>query len=77
MMKCGLSCVEENGVMNTQETQHSDSERSSTERFNAASPISDSLVAISAEELIKLIRPGQGCDVNELIDQVIHDRQAA
>ena len=63
--------------MSTHEQLHFDFDRSSTEGIDAAAPESDLLVAISAEELIKLIRSGQGSDVNKLIEQVIHERQAA
>jgi len=34
-------------------------------------------IAISAIELIKLIESGQGNDVNELVNRVLNDRQAA
>ena len=63
--------------MSTHEQLHFDFNRSSTEGIEAAAPENDLLIAISAEELIKSIRSGQGSDVNELIEHVIHGRQAA
>ena len=35
----------------------------------------NSIVAISALELAKLIESGHGTDVNELVNHVLHDRQ--
>ena len=63
--------------MDPKDTQHLDSDRRSTEREELPVLNLDSLVAISATDLIEQMRSGQGQDVNELINRAIQDRQAA
>jgi len=49
-------------------------DRSSTDR-QSQSPADE--IAISASELVRMIDSGQGTDVNELVNRVLIDRQAA
>ena len=63
--------------MDPKDTQHLDPDRRSTERDELPVLNLDSLVAISATDLIEQMRSGQGQDVNELINRAIQDRQAA
>jgi len=49
-------------------------DRSSTER-HAPSPADE--IAISALDLIDMIKAGNGSDVNELISQMLRERPAA
>ncbi len=53
---------------------NSPADRRSTDR-QASHPADE--IAISAIDLIKMIESGQGTDVNELVNQVLQDRQVA
>ncbi|MGV6813463.1 MAG: hypothetical protein ACWA5W_00475 [Phycisphaerales bacterium] len=76
-MKSCLACADVHHVMDPKDTQHVDPDRRSTERDESPVLNLDSLVAISATDLIEQMRSGQGQDVNELINRAIQDRQAA
>jgi hypothetical protein len=49
-------------------------DQSSTDQL-APTPTDE--IAISASELVKMIESGQGTDVSELVNRLLHDRQAA
>ncbi len=55
-------------------TANSPADRRSTEKHT---PHPADEIAISATDLIKMIESGQGTDVNELVNRVLQDRQAA
>ena len=55
-------------------TTNSPADRSSTDGHTLG-PADE--IAISATDLIKMIESGQGTDVNELVNRVLQDRQAA
>ena len=73
-MKLNIACTDDHSVMNTNETLNPSADRSSTD-LQVPSPTD--AIAISATELIKMIESGEGTDVNEMISQVLRDRQAA
>ena len=60
--------------MDTNDQLNPSADQSSTDR-QAPSPTDE--IAISAADLIKMIEAGQGTDVNELVNRVLHDRLAA
>ncbi len=76
-MKCTRAYADGSSVMDTNDKLNPSADRSSTDQQVQGPSDIDSISLISASELIKLINSGQGTDVNELVNQVIHDRQAA
>lgn len=76
-MKCMRAYADGSIVMDTKDTLNPSADRSSTDQQVQSPSGIDSISLISASELIKLIESGQGTDVNELVNKVIHDRQAA
>ena len=74
-MKYDRLCADDLCVMNTNCTTQSSADRSSTDLQVANPTETNSIVAISALELAKLVESGHGTDVNELVNRVLHDRQ--
>lgn len=73
-MKYARVCADDNSVMEANDMHITSIDRSSTDRLSQ-SPTDE--IAISASELVKMIESGQGTDVNELVNRMLIDRQAA
>ena len=63
--------------MDNNDKLNASADQGSTDQQAPGSHDSLSTIAISATELIKMIESGQGSDVNELVNRMIQDRQAA
>jgi len=61
-------------VMSTSDSNKQTTDQRSTDHRPTSSTDE---IAISASELIKMIESGHGTDVNELVNRMLHDRQAA
>lgn len=75
MIKCNLAQADVPCVMDsTNQPKPADVHPSIIER-SSSSPMDN--IAISASDLIEMIKSGQSNDVNELIRQMLNDRLAA